>query len=337
MRRSDPIRWSHLLWLVLLAAPGFADGLPLFESDEIMEIELRGPLTDTIRDTRERAERPFELVVGDTTLDVRVRVRGNSRVEVCGFPPLRLRFGKPAGSVFEGQNKLKLVSHCNRGRSFEINVLEEYAAYRIISLLTDASLRVRLLRIRYVDTNRPDTDPLVRFGFVLESTQQMAKRLGGRLAKQPGVTASSLERSQLETVFAGQFLLGNTDWSLVTAKGAKNCCHNGILVEVDGKLQYVPYDFDLTGLVDASYGRKKGSSKRRPTRRYVGYCMDGLDLGGAITRIAGNEAVILQVLADLEGVSGMSLEDGRKFLAGFFREAEDPERLSSRFERQCIG
>jgi hypothetical protein len=333
MRCFNPLRWSHLLGLLLLSAPGFAAELPLFAADEIIDIELRGPLHETIRDTRDRAERPFELIVGDASLDVHVRVRGNSRVDVCRFPPLRLRFGSAAATPFSGQEKLKLVSHCNAGRSYALNVLREYAAYRIMALLAHASLRVRLLRIRYIDTDKPDANAPVHFGFVLESTRELAQRLGGQRVKLEGVTASSLERSQLETVFVGQYLLGNTDWSLVTAKGAKNCCHNGILVKVGDKLHYVPYDFDLAGLVDASYGRQKGASKRRPERRYVGYCMDGLDLPGTISRIAAAEEDIWGILDEIEANSGNSLEDSRRFLAGFFQEAKRPDRLSARFMR----
>jgi hypothetical protein len=51
-----------------------------------------------------------------------------------------------AQTVFAGQEKLKVVTHCRNEDSGETNVLEEYAAYRILGLLTEAAYRVRLLR-----------------------------------------------------------------------------------------------------------------------------------------------------------------------------------------------
>ena len=160
MRRWVPILLSHLAWLLCGAAAGAS---PLFEDDTVLELELRGPLSATLGDTGERAERPFVLTVEGVDLDIMARVRGKSRAETCSFPPLRLDFSNPADTVFAGQGSLKLVTHCNRASSYEINVLEEYAAYRLVSLLVPTALGARLVRMRYVDTEKPGKEPLERF------------------------------------------------------------------------------------------------------------------------------------------------------------------------------
>ena len=260
MRNWLPILWSHLFWLFCL---GTASAQPLFDDDTLLEIELRGPLEATRRDTEDRGERPFILKVDGTELHPMVRVRGNSRVIHCSFPPLRLRFDDAADTPFAGQGKVKLVTHCNRGERSELNVLEEYAAYRILALLTRSAVRVRLLRIRYVDTDEPGREPLERFGFVLESEQSLAERIGGKLVELDGVLPSRLELEQLASVFVAQYLIGNSDYSLVTATGDDACCHNGILVEVDDKLHYVAYDFDLSSLVNARYAKRGAEFDRR--------------------------------------------------------------------------
>jgi len=99
----------------------------------------------------------------------------------CPFPPIRLnpQKGEPRGTVFDGQDKLKLVTHCHDWDSFEQNVLEEYLVYRIYNQLTDVSFRVQLVEITYLDTGG-ENDPLTRMGFLIENEDAMASRVGGR-------------------------------------------------------------------------------------------------------------------------------------------------------------
>ena len=41
-------------------------------------------------------------------------------------------------------------------------------------------------------------------------------------------------------------------------------------------------------------------------------------------------------IAAVEQVSGRDLRKATRFLDGFFREAENPEKLSARFEKSCL-
>ena len=67
------------------------------------------------------------------------------------------------GTLFEGQNKLKLVTHCKEAFAKRDYLAAELLTYRLLNLLTDMSFRVRPLAITYVDT---DTDQKQeRFGF----------------------------------------------------------------------------------------------------------------------------------------------------------------------------
>ena len=335
MRRWVLILLSHLAWL--LCGP-LADASPLFDDNSLLEVELRGPLSTTLRDTELRAERPFVLTVDGVDLDVMARVRGKSRVATCKFPPLRLKFVQPGDTVFAGQDKLKLVTHCNKAGSFELNVLEEYAAYRIVALLAGSAMRVRLLRIRYIDTEKPRSNPLERFAIVLEPKRDLAQRINGELAELEGLSLRQLDREQIANVFVAQYLIGNADYSLVTAEGEEFCCHNGILVEVDGKLHYVPYDFDRALIVGARYARQQGTQGRRArSRTYVGHCMHDLDLESAIIRVRDARDEVFAELRAVEALSGRELDKAARFLEGFFSKAEDPARLSASFEKRCVG
>ena len=334
MRRWVPILLSHLACLLCWSSAGAS---PLFDDDAPLELELRGPLSETLRDTGERAERPFVLTVDGVDLDVMVRVRGKSRAETCRFPPLRLDFSSPADTVFAGQGKLKLVTHCNRSSSYELNLIEEYLAYRLVNLIVPSALRARLVRMRYFDTEKPGKKPLERFAVLLEPKEQLAERIGGEIADLRGVVLDRLDRQQAASVFVAQYMIGNTDYSLVMAEADDTCCHNGILVTVQDRLHYVPYDFDRASFVDPSYARSSTAGGRRGReRRYVGYCVDGLDLEAAIRRASEARGRIEAEIADAERISGHTLRRATRFLDGFFREAEDPAGLSARLEKRCL-
>ena len=75
-----------------------------------------GPLAAAVSDKRNRAELPFILVVDGHKYSIKVRVRGKSRVRTCAFPPLRLNFSSidTINTVFAVQDKLKLVTHCEK-------------------------------------------------------------------------------------------------------------------------------------------------------------------------------------------------------------------------------
>ena len=95
-------------------------------------------------------------------------------------------------------------------------------------------------------------------------------------------------RARLPLTFVFQYLIGNTDWSLVTADTEEHCCHNIDLFELGGHTLLVPYDFDLAGLVDASYAKPDPEIKIRSvrTRRYRGYCLPAPVLAEALDTVS---------------------------------------------------
>lgn len=331
------MRWLAVL-LLLASAAGLAS--PLFENDEVLEIALAGPLSTVIDDTEDRNKYRFTLTVAGSVIDVDVRVRGISRVRVCKFPPLRLKFSgsDTADTVFSGQKKLKLVTHCKGSADYEQNVLEEYAAYRIFNVLSGVSFRTRLVRIRYVDTDDPGSTELVRHAFFIESDRALAERNGGSVIDARHVTKNYLDETQAALVYVFQYLIGNTDWSLVRAFDRDTCCHNGALVDVDGRHFYVPYDFDLSGLVNARYAKPDSSLRisRVTQRRYRGYCMPSEVIRGALQTALGKHDDILRVIRNLPHLSEKDIESRARYLEGFFEAAANEDKLLRRFEKGCL-
>jgi len=329
-------------WLValLLLAGGAGHTSPLFEDDGILEVTLEGPLSKAIDDTERRDEHPFSLTVEGTRLDVVVRVRGISRAQVCQFPPLRLDFSSidTSATVFSGQRRLKLVTHCKKTASYEQNVLEEYAAYRIFNALSDVSFRVRLLRVRYIDTRKPDKDALLRYAFLIESKEALAERNEGTLVKPRRVTKNYLDDTQTGLAYIFQYLIGNTDWGLVRAIDADICCHNGVIVGIEGRHFYVPYDFDRAGLINARYAKPDPTLRIRKVtqRRYRGYCMADNAIRDALRVVVGHQDTILGIMTALGALTGQELEESSEYVRSFFEVAADEEKLLREFEKRCL-
>ena len=133
---------------------------------------------------------PFLLSIDGTDIPMEVRVRGKSRTIVCGFPPMRLRFPAEGTSqtVFAGQDKLKLVTHCksNRQTFREQHARGIHGVPHIQPDIRRSGYRVRLLRIHYEDTDgglkhldRP------YYGFLIESDRELAARtrIGGKCSR----------------------------------------------------------------------------------------------------------------------------------------------------------
>jgi hypothetical protein len=326
-------------WLCIAVAPASAS--PLFERDEVIEVELAGPIHSVIRSTERRTEYPFVLRSGGETLDVDVRVRGKSRAKICEFPPLRLDFRRtsPDQGVFAGQDKLKLVTHCREGDRAQTNVLEEYLAYRIFGLLSEVSYRVRLLHVRFSDTEgRVETDAQGRFAFVIEPLDRLAERVGGVGLEIGSVALARIDPAHAALVYVFQYLIGNTDWSFVTAEHEEVCCHNGDLLDIGGAIYYVPYDFDLAGIVNARYARPQPEMRLRSVRqrRYRGFCTETETLRAAIRHLNARRDDIRRVIEATPGLSDRDSDKVVDYLDAYFDRARDEEKLLRSFERDCI-
>jgi len=337
-----PMPRLFLLMLLLAGACSHAAAASLFDELKVLEVELTGPIDSVFRSRKEPRDFPFVLRVDGRELSVSVRLRGKSRLDHCRFPPLRLGFD-PTGTgetVFAGQGELKLVTHCINSKAGEKNLLEEYLAYRIFNVLSDYSYRVRLLHMSYVDTDgRLDRDAHRRYAFVIEPTGQLTARLDSKPLQLSSVSKRRLDAEQAARVYVFQYLVGNTDWSLVRPLDSEECCHNGKLVGSDEQIFYVPYDFDQSGIVNASYARPH-PEVRLPNvraRRYRGYCTDQDVLRAAIRHVNLARDEIIELVGDTPGFSERDAERTVDYLMAYFDKAEDEEKLLGKFEKKCLG
>ena len=109
----------------------------LFDSHEVIEFTLETDFDELKGDrSQESEDRPavIKWTEPDGTAheaELQVRTRGIFRLErsTCGeMPPIRLNFkvGQMEGTVFQGQDKVKMVTFCRDRDSYEQDVIEEY-------------------------------------------------------------------------------------------------------------------------------------------------------------------------------------------------------------------
>ncbi len=147
---SQLMKKSFLLALLCIAVHSIAS--PLFDDNAVIDVELIGPIGSLIKKKDDSTEVPFVLKANAVEQQVQIRVRGKSRLRLCKFPPLRLNFSDSdtEQTVFAGQDKIKLVTHCRSNDASQVDALQEYAVYRIFNIISDISYRVRLLHITTV-------------------------------------------------------------------------------------------------------------------------------------------------------------------------------------------
>src|SRR5438552_583080 len=235
---------------------------------------------------KERKAHPGTLRYGtgsDTgTIAVKLRTRGIFRLKTCGFPPIRLDLPshKVQETPFAGEDRLKLVTHCQNDRLYERNLLREYALYRVFNAVTDSSFRVRLAHVTYVDSARHDT--VTRYAFLIETDAALARRIGADPLTMDNLYDPMMDPSYMTLVAVFQYLIGNTDWSVWKR-------HNIAIFQKVAEpkpVLAVPYDFDFSGAVNAPYASPPEQLKIQSVRQrvYRGFCQPDSVLTPVLTR-----------------------------------------------------
>lgn len=314
---------------------------PLFSSDSMLIIKVEGDLHACINDRGD--ERDYHAITvthyteGDSIiLPMKAKVRGNfrRRKSTCQFPPLRLKMADSVvlGTVFEGQGKIKLVTHCRgKNQAFEQKLFQEYLVYRAYNLLTDQSFRVRLIEVTYVNTGkRPYTQ--VHHGFLIEDDDDMAARLGGTKMETANVHPMSADGVSANRLALFEYMIGNTDWSIPAAHNMEL-----IMLEPGTPPIVVPYDFDWSGIVGAPYAEPNpllGISNVKE-RIYRGFCRPESTWEPVWEAFEENKDAIIQLYLDFPYLTKQEKNSAIKYIEEFYDIIEDPRKRKLNIEDKC--
>lgn len=321
----------------------------LFKDGSEWEVTLSGPWRMVqkyvAKDRRYPAQLTYPGEDGQSiTIDVEVEPRGiTRRNRVCDFPPLKVYFDKEKmkGTAFRGNKSLKLVTYCQINTKYEQYYIKEFLAYRIYNLITDYSFRVKPLVIDYKDSER-DSKPITRFSFLIEDTDDVAKR--NKLEK---LEISKVPYKQLDPAETGkfalfQYMVGNLDWAATGGPDDEECCHNAKIIgtSVEDKPKYViPYDFDSTGLVNAHYAAPpKGLRVKNIRQRlYRGFCTSNEALPQTAELFRTKKPEIMALFSENEHLTSSNRKKAISYLEDFYEVLDDPNRFQREITDKCRG
>jgi hypothetical protein len=342
-----------LFALGVAGGAGGAEGTeeyPLFQEDSVIKAVLTAPIAQAYaqRDQDVRIYLPgqWTYTADDNStqrLDVSIRTRGLFRREYCQLPPLQLNFkkGQVKETLFAGQDKLKVVSPCKDGPKSQQHVVLEYLAYRTFQILTDHSFRTRLVRLSFVDSDekiKPWTDLV----FVIEDDSDLAKRLGLTRVNVVSNDFDQLDHAKTALVELFQLLIANYDFSVIRAAKGRECCHNSeiLALEHDADVRIpVPYDFDLSGLVNTEYAAPPSHVPIRfvRTRYYRGLCHPPGDVENAIAHVQSKREEIMALYANTRELESKMKKKSLEWIAEFFEMLDSPKKVSREILGRCRG
>jgi len=320
-----------------------AEAAPLFQSQDPLRMTLRADFEflrqerDTLTETEGTAT--FVDLGGlETTKPVQLRVRGHFRLDPrnCNFPPLRLNFprGDMDGTVFEGQDRLKLVTPCQTNRDdYQRYIYDEYLAYRAMNLISPYSYRVRFVEITYEDTSG-EYETRTKHAFLLEADEQMAERNLAVFLEVPQMHPMMADGAQSVLMGMFNYMIANLDWSAVYF-------HNAVVIRLeDGRHFTVPYDFDHAGVINARYAtvpeQLQDQVRRVRQRLYREFCRPELTRENAAAMYAGKREQIEELYRTFPyWAEPDHAEDSLEFYEGFWQVLEDDDEFEDEILDNC--
>ena len=182
-----------------------------------------------------------------SSINVKLRARGNFRRSECYFPPIKMRIKKEdrEKTLFDGNKNLKLVLPCKLESENNDNILQEFIAYKIYEIISPYHFKTRRVEIDFNELRGKKIKNFKLKGFFIEDDKRVAQRHEGKVFERFVHPLGMQHLTSVQNAFF-QFLLGNTDFSVAYQ-------HNGKLLYVEKQIIPLPYDFDMTGWVNPSY------------------------------------------------------------------------------------
>jgi hypothetical protein len=269
-------------------------------------------------------------------LAVAIRTRGRWESAKCSFPALFVFFlpDQARGTIFDGETMLPLTTHCKyQSRLYERYALVEYLAHRLYQLLSDNSLKSRLLDVMYVNTGNAKN--VRRYGFFTEHFERLAARTHKVFHREKEIDLNKTIPEEMATLALFQFMIGNLDWSAYRS-------HNiAYFRDLDGLITPVPYDFDFSGLVNAEYAgpptilQESLNLRKTRQRRYRGFCWPGLNWSEIFERFQGIRNEVFAEVASIPGLSTKARNDVDRYLQSFYRIIDSEKKRRKMIIEKC--
>jgi len=312
----------------------------LFDSNDPFEISLRFDITTYKRERSDTNYLDAILTYHKTKTDsinkkIKLKAIGEIvRTTICDLPPMILNFKlkDTIGGEFTGIDELKIMTYCNLG--YEDYILREYLIYRLYNLLTDNSLKVRLLRINFINTAK-ESKPIRQYGFAIEPVKLMANRTNTLEIKPVTLSQKNIKPEMLDRLAIFNLMIGNTDWSVSNQ-------HNTLILSQPGSAQpelyvVVPFEFDYSGLVNADYAVPNENLPVKTVRErlYMGMCRSEEVYKNEVREFAEKKDEFYKLINDFQYLNPGSKEDMINYLNGFFDMFDKHNSIVHDMLNQC--
>jgi len=316
-----------LIYSLILSCAAFAGGdggvekvgnslFDAWNTNQNLNIELHVNF-DSLEVYRKKVEfLPAKVIQNGKRLDLEVAVRGKFRRRNCAMPPLKLKFKKDGlrANGFNTHNDFKLVTHCTDDAAGQDALLREQLAYELYNTVNpDASFRTQLLTITYVNT--ADGGTTTSYAILIEDADELKDRLDTRNCKECyNMPAAQITNAEQVTLF--QYMIGNADFGTRMIRNLK------LLKGDDGRNTFVPYDFDYSGLVNATYVKPNAQlGQRKITDRILIWEFEASpDFTAAADHMISLKDTLLTQVADFDGLSNASKREVSKYLKSFYKD-----------------
>ena len=312
----------------------------LFDTDDVLDISIKFDINKYKRFKSDTMYLPavlsYQSDEGDSVVkNIKLRARGNiRRTAICDFPPMMFNFKVKdvENTEFAGINKLKIVPYCRSG--YEQYVLKEYLVYKLFNIVTDYSLRVRLLRISYLNSVK-EKKTLTQYGFAIEPLDVMERRTG-TVELERKITQRELRQDMLDRVAVFNYMIGNTDWSVpihhnvIILQDAQNPQPNANMI--------VAYDFDYSGLVNTNYAVPFTDLQISTVRErlYMAVCRSEERFIEIIAEFAEKKDDFYRVISSFPYLSDNAKQGMIKYLDEFYRGIDNRNSLAKKLSNDCL-
>jgi hypothetical protein len=203
------------------------------------------------------------------------------------------------------------------------------------SILSDASFRVRLLDINYVDTGKKDRN-YEKFGFVIEPIDLVAKRTDAIEINSEIIKDTDVIEEDADRVAMFRYMISDTDWRF---KSGHNMKYIKSLNDLSGKVIAVPYDFDFSGFVNTNYSFPQewaSASESVLIRQFLGYCRQNeQNYLKTIELFNSKKDELISIITDFKYLSEKEKKSLVDFVNEFFNEISNTKKFISTIKFNC--
>ena len=260
------------------------------------------------------------------SLDVGVQLHGHFRLENCQLPPTKLKLKKSetANTVFEGTKKIKLVVPCQKSQDKDELIVREYLCYQFYRQISPYYFNTRLLKLDLTDYSRKKPEKIPCVAFFIEDVDPIAKRNNATEIKGQTLVPGKFNAKESVRNDLFQYMIGNIDWSSVYQHNIR------VIKSGSNPLIAIPYDFDMSGFVNASY------SQGTRERVYRGFCRDEALLQEVRAEFRKLESGFNSTIeGHAEYFSSSDLGDMKNYLQGFFNILKSDRDFKENIIEKC--